>query len=234
MKSSSDRFARAARRSTALGAAALIAGVALAPAANADNATTGTLADTLLQIIASASAAGSGEAPQDESQQAEGPRVTLSQSVISANGEHEITVTGTGFKDDSVVGARPPLAGKAPGVYVILGKFADEWKPSEDAASSARKIITQHWAVNAEDVETIGGAEDGAIVLGADGSFTATFTVSKALVEDKAGDANGNLGIYTYAGSGAKHAAWETYQPISFAEPATSPLGSLTGLFPIF
>lgn len=234
MKSSSDRFARAARRSTALGAVALIAGVVLAPAANADNATTGTLADTLLQTIASASTAGSGEAPQDESQQAHGPRVALAKSVISANGEHEITVTGTGFTDAGVVGARPPLAGKNPGIYVVLGKFADEWKPSEEAPPSARKIITQHWAVNAEDVETIGGAERGAIVLGADGSFTATFTVSKALVEDKAGDAAGNLGIYTYAGSGAKHAAWETYQPISFAEPATGPLGSLAGLFPIF
>ena len=236
MKSSFDRFARAARRSTALGAAALIAGAALAPAANADNATTGTLADTLLQTIASASAsaAGSGEAPQGESQQAKGPRMTLSQSVISANGEHQITVTGAGFTDDSVVGARPPLAGKSPGVYVIFGKFADEWKPSEGAASSARKIISQHWAVDAEDVEAIGGAERGAIVLGAEGSFTATFTVSKALVEDEAGDATGNLGIYTYAGSGAKHAAWETYQPISFAEPATGPLGSLAGLFPLF
>lgn len=233
MKSSSDRLARAARKGTVFGAA-LIAGVALAPAASADDATTGTLADAIVHAIGSASATGSGEAGQDESQVARGPRVTVSRSVISANGEHEITVAGSGFEDDSVVGARPPLAGKNPGVYVVLGKFAEEWKPSEEAPSSARKVISQHWAVDAEDVETIGGAEKGAIILGAGGNFTATFTVSKALVEDKAGEVSGNLGIYTYPGGGAKHAAWETYQPISFAEPATGPLGSLAGLFPIF
>ncbi|GLB64659.1 hypothetical protein NCCP2495_25380 [Dietzia sp. NCCP-2495] len=233
MTSYPDRFARAARRCTALGAAAVIAGVALAPAANADDATTGTLADTLLQTLASASAAGAGEAAQDESQQAQGPRVTLSQSVISATGEHEITVNGTGFTDAGVVGTRPPLAGRNPGVYVVLGVFADEWKPSEGAPSSARQVMTQHWAVNAEDVETIGGADRGAIVLGADGTFTVTFTVSKALVEDRAGESAGTLGIYTYAGSGAKHAAWETSQPISVAEPATGPFGSLAGLFPL-
>lgn len=233
MKSSSDRFARSARRSTALGAAALIAGVALAPAASADNADPGTLADAIVQNIASASATGSGEGPQDESQQAQGPRVALSQSVISADGEHQIIVTGTGFQDDSVVATRPPLAGKNPGVYVVLGKFADEWKPSVGAASSARKSISQFWAVDAEDIATVGGTDRGAIEMGADGGFTATFTVSKALVEEEAGDVTGNLGIYTYAGGGATHSAWETFQPITFAEAASGPFGSLAGIFPI-
>lgn len=231
MKSSQGNFARGARRGTALGAAALIAGVALAPAASADDVATGTLAASLLQTITSASAAGS-----DESKQIQGPRVTVSQTVISEDGEHEITVKGTGFKDDSVVGARPPLAGKNPGIYVILGKFADEWKPSEDAASTARKSISQFWAVNAEDVETIGGAARGGMELRPDGSFTASFTVSKALVDAQAGDVAGNLGIYTYAGGGAVYAPWETYQPITFGEPASEPagmLGSLTSMFPI-
>lgn len=239
---SSDRFARAARRVTTLSASALIAGVVLAPVANADTAAsdtaaTGTLAAALVQTIASASATGSGEAGSSEFLQAQGPRVTLSQSVISADGEHEITVTGTGFKDDSVVATRPPIAGKNPGVYVILGKFADQWKPSAGVASGTRTSISQFWAVNAEDLQTIGGAARGGIVMAADGSFTATFTVSKALVEEETGDVTGNLGIYTYAGGGATHAAWETYQPITFADPATAgpstgSLGSLASVLP--
>lgn len=228
MKPSSDWFTRAARRGTVVGAAALIAGVALAPAASADEST-GTPADTLLRALSSASATGSGSDTQDGAQQPQGPRVAVSQSVISANGEHQITVSGSGFKDDSVVATRPPLTGKNPGVYVVLGKFADAWKPSEGAASDTRKSISQYWAVNAEDVETIGGADRGAIVMDADGSFTATLTVSKALVDEVPGD--GNLGIYTYAGGGAKHAAWETSQPISFVEPGL--FGSLTGLLPV-
>ena len=231
---SSDRFARAARRATTLGASALIAGVALAPVASAEDAASGTLAAALVQTIASASATGSGESESNESQQATGPWVTLSQSVISADGEHEITVTGTGFKDDSLKATRQPLAGKNPGVYVDLGKFADEWKPSEGAASASRKSIAQFWAVEAEDLQTIGGAARGGIELSADGGFTATFTVSGALVEEEAGDVAGNLGIYTYAGGGATHAAWETSQLITFAEPTTGSLGSLASVLPIF
>lgn len=239
---SSDRFARVARRATTLGASALIAGVALAPVAGADDAATGTLEATLLQSLASASASasvtGSGEARPDEPQPAEGPRVTVSQPVISAEGEHEITVTGVGFNDDSVVATRPPLAGKNPGVYVIFGKFADDWKPSGGAGSTSRKSITQFWAVDAEDLQTIGGAARGGIAMADDGSFTATFTVSRALVEEETGDTAGNLGIYTYAGGGATHAAWETYQPITVAdraavEPAPGSLGSLASVLPI-
>ena len=173
-----------------------------------------------------------------------GPRVTVSKTVISETGDHEIVVTGTGFQDDEVVATRPPLAGNSPGIYVIFGKFADEWKPSEGAASSARKVISQFWAVEEGNLEDIGGPARGGIILSPEGDFTATFTVSKALAEEKAGDAVGNLGIYTYAGGGAKHAPWETYQPISFGEPAaaapvatdtiaTGSLGSLTAENPV-
>ena len=239
MLNSFDRVTRAGRRRTVLGAATLIAGVALAPVAGADEAPSGTLADALLQAVSTASASGSGEAGQGDGQQATGPTVTVSQTVISPEGEHTITVTGTGFTGDAL-GTRPPLAGTYPGSYVVLGAFADEWKPSEGAASSVRKpVITQKWAVLAEDMQAIGGEAAGAIPMSADGSFTATFAVSKALVDEKAGDAAGNLGIYTYAGSGATVAEWETFTPLSFGEPATDDsapglFGSLTGLLQIF
>lgn len=210
-----------------LGAAlALLSGTAIAPVANADEAGIGALVSTALQSLTSASAS---------AEQGDGPRVTVSESVLSEDGEHEITVSGTGFKDDAVVASRPPLAGKNPGIYVIFGKFADEWQPSAGAASTARKSISQYWAVNAEDMETIGGSARGAIELAADGSFTTTFTVSKAQIDDLAGDVEGNVGIYTYAGGGATHAAWETYQPITFGDPfslGSVSLGSLAGLLP--
>lgn len=186
------------------------------------------LVSTLSQFAGSAS-----------SQVDNGPRVTVSQTVISETGEHEIVVTGTGFQDDDVVATRPPLAGNSPGVYVIFGKFADEWKPSEGAESSVRKVISQFWAVEEDNLDDIGGPSRGGIVLSPEGDFTATFTVSKALADEKAGDAVGNFGIYTYPGGGAKHAPWETYQPITFGEPtadtsaatdtiASGSLGSLT------
>lgn len=220
MKTSRSRLALAGRRSAVVGAtAALLAGAVLTPAAGAQDLST-SLVTTLSQFAGSASPA-----------QETGPQVKVSATTISEEGEHEITVTGTGFKDELVVGVRPPLQGKNPGIYVIFGQFADEWKPSEGAPSTARKVIVQKWVVPAADIPTVGGPEKGGIELRPDGSFTATFTVSKALVDEA--DAVGNLGVYTYAGSGAKHGAWETYQPIAFGEPAadgSGSLGSLTGL----
>lgn len=225
MKTSRTRLALAGRSVTVMGAAvALLTGAAITPVASAEEAGVGALVDTALQTLASGSA-----------QQVDGPRVTVSATTLTEDGEHEITVSGTGFKDDSVVASRPPLAGKNPGIYVILGKFADEWQPSAGAVSSARKVITQYWAVDAEDMATIGGALRGAIELGADGSFSTTFTVSKALVDEVAGGVDGNLGIYTYAGGGATHAAWETYTPITFGDPfavGSVSFGSLVGLLP--
>lgn len=231
MKTSRSRLALAGRRGTVLGAAvALLSGVAIAPVANAEEAGLDALVGSVLTSISSASASDTVSA-----EQVDGPQVTVSETTLSEDGEHEIIVSGTGFKDDSVLGTRPPLAGKNPGIYVILGKFADSWKPSAGAPSSARKVISQYWAVNAEDMATIGGPARGAIELSADGSFTTTLTVSRAQIDEMAGDVDGNVGIYTYAGGGATHAAWETYQPITFGDPFASgsvSLGSLAGLLP--
>lgn len=200
----------------------MLAAVSVAPAANAQQDANGSLLDRILQFSGSTSAV-----------QQDTPQVRFSATTVSEAGEHEITVTGTGFADESVLGSRPPLAGKNPGVYVVLGKFADQWKPSEDAPSSARTVVSQKWAVPAADIQTIGGPERGAVELSPDGDFSVTFAVSKALADGVA-DKPGNFGIYTYPGGGAKHAPWETYQAITFGEPAaggSGSLGSLTGLF---
>ncbi|MDQ7993981.1 MAG: HtaA domain-containing protein, partial [Propionicimonas sp.] len=131
--------------------------------------------------VAVSYATGGGEEPEPV------PTVTLSRSTGLNPEADSITVTGTGF-DTSALGTRPPLAGKTGGVYVALGAFADAWRPSAGAASATRKLVTvaqggQKWAVLEGDVAAIGGANAGAVVLDANGSFTATLAVSKAVID---------------------------------------------------
>ncbi|WP_157000721.1 HtaA domain-containing protein [Agromyces laixinhei] len=152
------------------------------------------------------------------------PAVTVSKtSGLDAAGE-TITVRGSGFIPNAPAtnGVRPPLMGKFAGAYVVFGSFAADWKPSAGAASSTRVVDSQKWVVDAADVAAIGGAAAGAVAVGADGSFEVELTArefEKAL-------AGGNYGVYTFAGSGAKIASFETYTPVSFAttpEPPTPP-----------
>lgn len=157
------------------------------------------------------------------------PSVTVSKTEGLVDGE-TITVTGSGFlpgEGDSTLGTRQPLAGKFVGTYVVLGKFADEWKPSEGVASSARAVVAQKWAVPAESVLTIGGTGNGAVELNADGSFVAELVVKSTELAEIAA---GNIGVYTYPGGGAKYAPFETYTPVSLAEaiPAPSVTSSAT------
>ncbi|KRA25080.1 hypothetical protein ASD65_12095 [Microbacterium sp. Root61] len=154
------------------------------------------------------------------------PTVTVSKTAgLDAAGE-TVTVTGTGFVPNppATSGTRPPLQGKFTGSYVVFGKFLDEWKPSTGAPSSARTSIAQKWGVLEADLATIGGSAAGGIVIGADGSFQTELTVSASEVNDLLA---GNYGIYTYPGGGAKYAPFETYTPITFAEPA--PVPTVTG-----
>ena len=157
-----------------------------------------------------------------------GPKVTISKSTVSSAGE-TITVTGTGFTPNAPAtsGARPPLAGKFGGAYVTFGKFADTWKASAGAPSSARVAdrTTTKWFLNAEDVATVGGAAAGAVAINADGSFSVDIPVKPGFSGEPA---TGNYGIYTYAGSGAVYAPFETYTPITFASSVTKTTTALT------
>lgn len=146
------------------------------------------------------------------------PTVNVSKtSGLTAAGE-TITVSGSGFLPNppATNGTRPPLAGQFSGSYVVFGKFLDVWKPSEGAPSSARKIITQKWALPEASHATVGGAGAGAIALQPDGTFSAELTVSTSEANDLL---EGNYGIYTYSGSGATYAAFETFTPLTFAAP---------------
>jgi putative cell wall-binding protein len=143
------------------------------------------------------------------------PAVTVSKTTGLDRAGEVVTVTGTGFlpSPPATSGTRPPLAGKFTGAYVVFGKFADTWKPSAGAPSSARPGIDTKWGVSAADMNTIGGPNAGAIEIKADGTFTAQLTVKNGQF-----DKVGNFGVYTYPGGGARYEPFETFTPVSFTD----------------
>ncbi|MFG6444417.1 hypothetical protein ACFXQA_04010 [Microbacterium sp. P07] len=143
------------------------------------------------------------------------PAVTVSKSSQVDPAGEVVTVSGAGFlpAGTATTGTRPPLAGKFTGAYVVFGKFLDTWKPTADAPSSARKGFVTKWALPAESIETVGGANAGAIELKADGTFSVDLTV---LATDENNLLAGNYGIYTYAAGGPKYAPFETFTPLTF------------------
>lgn len=146
------------------------------------------------------------------------PQVEVGRTRFLPSGAQEVAVSGTGFDPTAVTGTRPPLAGKSGGVYVVVGKFAPTWRPSQGAPSTSRKTTSVKWAVRAEDMATIGGAERGAVELTPEGTFSTTLVVDKQALDAAATDpALTDYGIYTYPGSGATNAAFETATPIEFA-----------------
>jgi hypothetical protein len=152
------------------------------------------------------------------------PQLSVSKaSGFNPDGSETVTVTGTGFDPSANISTRVPVTvGQPSGVYVVFGRFADTWKPSEGAAGSARKIISQKWAMPLPSLTQVGadypGQAPSLVELKADGSFTATLQVKP----DDA--ASGNYGVYTYAGGGAAaNAAQELFVPISFSAPGNTP-----------
>ncbi|MEV8274250.1 HtaA domain-containing protein [Microbacterium sp. NPDC077184] len=147
------------------------------------------------------------------------PMVTVSVTEGLDRDGQTVTVTGSGFVADppATNGARPPLAGVFAGAYVVFGKFLDDWRPSAGAPSSARTVIGQKWGVNEAQFGGSVNAANGGFVIAADGSFEIELTVSASEANDLRA---GNYGIYTYPGSGATYAAFETSTPLTFVEPA--------------
>ncbi|WP_029290446.1 HtaA domain-containing protein [Cellulomonas sp. HZM] len=146
------------------------------------------------------------------------PKITVSKtSGFDPAGTETVTVTGTGFKPDANVSTRVPVTvGQPTGVYVTFGRFADVWRPSAGASSSARPITSQKWALPAASLTQVATdypSQAAALVeLAADGSFTAQVDVKKATAT------SGNYGIYVYAAGGAAaNAAQELFVPVTFA-----------------
>lgn len=150
------------------------------------------------------------------------PKVTVSDTELLPSGAQQVTVTGSGFDPALAVGTRQPISGRPAGAYVVVGKFADAWRPSQGAASSARKVVTQKWAVPAAELSQPAIANGGGFELKPDGTFTTTFTVDKATIDAAvAGVADPSAlttyGVFTYPGSGATEASFETATPLTFA-----------------
>ena len=151
------------------------------------------------------------------------PTVEVSETKLLADGQHTVTVTGTGF--DPALNPPPvymPTLGSG-GVYVAFGKYAQVWRPSEGAGPGTRKNGDVRWAVLAKDMQTIGGEQAGAIELSPEGTFTAELTIDKAAMDAAATDGSlVNFGIYTYRGGNATVPSFETYTPITFVSETTT------------
>lgn len=148
------------------------------------------------------------------------PVVTVSKAEGLNPAGETITVTGSGFLPNppATNGAgRPPLMGKFGGAYVVFGKFADVWRPSESAPKDTREAFDTKWAVHESEIQAIGGEKAGAIEVREDGTFETTLNVSVAA---ESSTIEGNFGVYTYPGGGANYAPFETYTPITFATEA--------------
>lgn len=148
------------------------------------------------------------------------PQISVSKTTgFNPAGTETVTVTGTGFNPAANTSTRAPVTvGQPTGIYVVFGKFATAWKPSASAPASARKIITQKWAIpepsKTQLATDVPSQAPGLVLLAPDGSFTATVEVKA----DAA--ATGNYGIYTYAAGGAAaNAAQELSVPLSFTGP---------------
>lgn len=143
-----------------------------------------------------------------------GATLTVSKSTGLDPAGEVITVTGTGFTTTGNVGTRPPLLGQPGGVYVVFGRFAEVWQPSANAASGARTIISQHWALFGSSYDAITALGTGETVeVDENGNFTVDIEVS-----DVAGS-NPTIGIATYAGSGSVNSGEEILIPLEFDAP---------------
>lgn len=153
-------------------------------------------------------------------------KIEVSKTSFTTTQTATVTVTGSGFEPSEATATRPPIAGSSAGVYVVIGKFADTWKPSESAPSTNRKALSSQtkWAVLSDDMASIGGTAGGAIELTADGTFTTTLTFTKAEIDAISGlsDIHTNYGIYVYPGGGASRAEWERSVALTFTEPAST------------
>ncbi|WP_426310654.1 HtaA domain-containing protein [Cellulosimicrobium sp. E-16] len=138
-----------------------------------------------------------------------------------------IVVKGSGFDPEANVapaGNRPPISAGIPaGTYVVFGKFAPQWRPSQGVASSARKAGSQQWALASAALDQVDPRYQAAIrgqwtELSGDGTFTAELVASELELE------GGRYGVYTYAAGGTVNAAQELYAPVAFTTEPAAPV----------
>src|SRR5690625_2934242 len=144
----------------------------------------------------------------------EGAEVTWGDTVVER---------GTGFDPAGNVGGRGmPIPSDLPqGTYVVFGMFAEQWRPSQGAPSSARSVGSQKWALAREVLDQVPVGFRGAIEaqwaeVGPDGSFETTLTIAEP--EDGWTVADGVLGVYTYAAGGVVNPDQELAVPLTVVD----------------
>lgn len=167
------------------------------------------------------------EASAETTAKVAGPSVSVVGSTrVSDVGTTLVTVRGKGFTG-LATGARPPLAGRATGVYVVFGRFDEAWKPSSGAPASSRRTVleSQRWALPAESRPFVDppGTNPAVTTMSADGSFTVQVPVSAI-------EGMGTYGIAVYPASGAINAAHEFLIPLTFASLFNPVVGVDTGI----
>ncbi|MFV0320705.1 MAG: HtaA domain-containing protein [Microbacterium sp.] len=154
------------------------------------------------------------------------PQITVSKATkLDPDGE-TITVTGAGFgAADGPLGTRPPLFGQPSGVYVAVGAFADDWKPSGGAGSGSRPADSVVWLLPepSYSMRNPDGTNAQYALIEADGTFEIEVEVSQTAARD------GDYGVYTYPGGGATLTSYELFQPLTFTVPPTTPPVTPTG-----
>jgi hypothetical protein len=140
------------------------------------------------------------------------PKVTVSRTTGLRPGD-KVIVWGQGFDPTANPGTRAPLSGQPAGAYVVFGKFAANWQPSGSAPSSTRTVIGQVWALPAASRAILDPTSSQAAYTTIDstGRFETILTVGTSA------SANPNYGVYTYPGSGAVNAAYETQTLVTLA-----------------
>ncbi|MFB8227523.1 HtaA domain-containing protein [Cellulosimicrobium sp. NPDC055967] len=134
-----------------------------------------------------------------------------------------IVVKGLGFDPAANVGGYGmPIPATLPqGTYVVFGSFAEEWRPSEGAKGSTRKVGSQSWALAASVLDQVPPQYQGAIraawtEIAEDGTFEA-----RLVVKNPAALEGGRYGVYTYPAGGAVNADQELFAPVAFDTPAS-------------
>ena len=148
----------------------------------------------------------------------------------------KIVVKGSGFDPAGNIapeGNRPPIsAGNPAGTYVVFGKFAEVWKPSAGAPSSARVVGDQRWALSQAGFDAIAPAFQGAVrgqwvPVSPEGEFTAELTAKPGQKSgvDVAWPDSGSFGVYTYGAGGVTNPAQELSVPVRYTDaPVPGPL----------
>ena len=142
----------------------------------------------------------------------------------------KLVVKGSGFDPFANLGGvgQPIPADKPQGTFVVFGKFADAWKPSEGIASNKRTMnpASRGWMLAEStlenDVPALYREEIRSQWVKLD-EATGSFTWTVTLQEPTAPLADGKWGIYTYAGGvTVKNAVQELSVALNFKAKTTT------------